>query len=123
MTRELSRAQARDRKTERDSENGAEQLHKILAGSEAHDPTKTELYPKLQKYIPILRNIFSGNVIRRSLDSVDDEGNKISGMAPYCEHVMLLELREWEKQVLTSLTCQLVDETPLPTVVGTGKVR
>ena len=123
MTRELNRAQAKDRKAERQSENGADHLRILLSGSDAHDPRKTELYPRLQNYIPWLRDIFSKHVICRTLDSVDYQGQKIFGMAPYHEHVMLLELREWEKKALSALVNKTLEYTPLTTLVGTGKVR
>jgi hypothetical protein len=122
MTKELNRAQARDRKAERESESAADHLRKLLSGKDAHDLNKTEFYPKLQKYIPQLREAFSRHVIRRTLDSIDYQGRKIFGMRPYLEHVMLIELRDWERSELNALTNEIVERNPLTTLVGTGKV-
>ena len=123
MKRELNRALSKDRKAERQSDNAGEQLRNVFSSKNTHDPTQTEFYPKLQKYIPWIRQNFSKNVIRRTLDSKDNLGRKIFGMKPYQEHVMLVELRPWEKDVLNKLTNQIVDHAPLTTVVGAGKVR
>ena len=122
MTKELNRAQAKDRKAERESENAADHLRKLLSGKDSHDLNKTEFYPKLQKYIPQLREAFSHHVIRRTLDSVDHQGRRIFGMRPYLEHVMLIELRDWEKSELNALTNEIVERSPPTTLVGTGKV-
>lgn len=122
MTRELNRAQSRDRKAERQSETAADHLRNLFSGKDAHDLKKTELYPKLQRYIPQLREAFSLHVIRRTLDSVDYQGRKIFGMRPYLEHIMLVELREWEKAELNTLTNEIIENNPLTTLVGTGKV-
>ncbi|KAG8214947.1 hypothetical protein J3R82DRAFT_10137 [Butyriboletus roseoflavus] len=118
----MTKLLARDRKAERESENAAEHLRKLFSGNDPHDPTKTELYPKLQKYIPWLREVFSLHVIRCTLDSIDYLGRKIFGMRPYCEHVMLIELHDWEWRELNLLTNQIIEQTPLTTLVGTGKV-
>ncbi|KAG8220405.1 hypothetical protein J3R82DRAFT_3388 [Butyriboletus roseoflavus] len=49
-------------------------------------------------------------------------GRKIFGMRPYREHVMLIELHDWEWRELNLLTDQIIEQTPLTTLVGTGKV-
>ncbi|KAI6138975.1 P-loop containing nucleoside triphosphate hydrolase protein [Pisolithus tinctorius] len=106
MSRELSRAQAKDRKAERDS--AEDRLRGLLGGEEKTAERNTETRPVLQQWVPWLRDRFSKHVIRRTLDSLDYRGNKIFGLPPYQEHVMLLELREWERSRLATITEELV---------------
>ncbi|KAG8213185.1 hypothetical protein J3R82DRAFT_11613, partial [Butyriboletus roseoflavus] len=96
MTRELNSAQGKDYKAKHESENATEHLRKLFPGTDAYDPMKTKLYPKLQKYSPWLREVFSLHVIHHTLNSIDYQGQKICEMRPYCEHVMLIELHDWE---------------------------
>lgn len=123
MKKELNRAQAKDRKTERQSETAADQLRGLLAGEEEYNTiVASELVPKLREWIPWLRDAFDTRVIRRTLDSVDYENRPIFGMRPYCEHILLMELRDSEKEILAKLTNQMVEDTPLTTIAGAGKV-
>ncbi|KIN92956.1 hypothetical protein M404DRAFT_172153, partial [Pisolithus tinctorius Marx 270] len=106
MSRELSHAQAKDRKAKRDS--AEDRLRGLLGGEEKTAERNTETRPVLQQWVPWLRDRFSKHVIRRTLDSLDYRGNKIFGLPPYQEHVMLLELREWERSRLATITEELV---------------
>ncbi|KAI5982172.1 P-loop containing nucleoside triphosphate hydrolase protein [Pisolithus albus] len=120
MWREVSRAQAKDRRAERESSEG--RLRGLLAGEEpsALDES-TAMRPVLQQWIPFLHEVFSTNVIRRTLDSLDHAGNKIFGLLPYQERVMLLELREWEKVRLARITDELAHSPTHNTIAGAGK--
>lgn len=123
MKREINRAQAKDRKAERESESAGDHLRGLLAGETEHNTMMaSELVPKLQEWIPRLRDAFEKRVVRRTLDSVDCEKNPIFGMRPYREHVMLLELRDSEKDILTKLTNEIIKDSPLSTMAGAGKV-
>ncbi|KAG9308261.1 hypothetical protein JVU11DRAFT_12148 [Chiua virens] len=123
MKKELNRAQARDRKAERASDDAADRLRGLLKGLEEHNTiANSELYPKIQEWMPRIRDAFAKHVIRRTLDSVDNLGEKIFGMQPYREHIMLVELREWETQALSALTSEIADDSALPTIAGAGKV-
>ncbi|KIN92842.1 hypothetical protein M404DRAFT_172474 [Pisolithus tinctorius Marx 270] len=119
MSRELSRAQAKDRKAERDS--AEDRLRGLLGGEEKTAERNTETRPVLQQWVPWLRDRFSKHVIRRTLDSLDYRGNKIFGLPPYQEHVMLLELREWERSRLATITEELVHSPSVNTIAGAGK--
>ena len=122
MTKDLNHVQARDRRAEHESDKASNHLRAVLSSQDPHELRKTEFYPKLQTYIPQIREAFYEHVICRTLDSVDYRGQKIFGMRPYLEHVMLIELRQWEKQALTALTDEMVQEAPITTLIGAGKV-
>ena len=123
MTKELNRAQAKDRKAERQSENAGDQLRALLGGKDMEQVAgNSELAPKLRHWVPWIREVFAPYIIRRTLDSVDHTGNRIFGLPPYEEHVMLLELREWEKNQLRAVTSELIEQGSLTTLAGAGKV-
>ncbi|KAI6029961.1 hypothetical protein BKA83DRAFT_4489870 [Pisolithus microcarpus] len=99
MCREVSRAQAKDRRAERESSEG--RLRGLLAGEESSALDKsTAMRPVLQQWIPFLREVFSTN---------------------YQERVMLLELREWEKVRLARITDELAHSPTHNTTAGAGK--
>ncbi|KAI5984880.1 P-loop containing nucleoside triphosphate hydrolase protein [Pisolithus albus] len=99
-------------------------LRGLLAGEESSAlDESTAMRPVLQQWIPFLREVFSTNVIRRTLDSLDHAGNKIFGLLPYQERVMLLELREWEKVRLARITDELAHSPTHNTIAGAGKVN
>lgn len=123
MTKELSRAQAKDRKAEKESSDAADRLRSLFGGlSTSQIASTSEFVPKLRRWIPFIRQAFSPYVIRRTLDSVDYAGKKIFGLPPYHIHVLLLELRDWEKTRLRDITAELIDQTPVTTFAGAGKV-
>lgn len=123
MTKDLNRAQARDRRAERQSDDAGDRLRALLSGEDVDQvASSTELAPKLRQWIPKIRDAFAPYVIRRTLNSVDHSGSKIFGLPPYEEHVMLLELRDWEKARLREITSELVDQGPITTLAGAGKV-
>jgi hypothetical protein len=43
-------------------------------------------------------------------------------MRPYLEHIMLIELHDWERSELNALTNEIIERNPLTTLVGMGKV-
>lgn len=123
MTKELNRAQAKDRKAEKESVDAAERLRSLLGGLDVDQATSSsEFVPKLRRWVPFIRKGFSKFVIRRTLDSVDYAGNKIFGLPPYHVHVLVLELRDWERKTLTDITSELIDQSPVTTLAGAGKV-
>ncbi|KAI6041178.1 hypothetical protein EDC04DRAFT_2893393 [Pisolithus marmoratus] len=94
----------------------------LLAGEESSALDKsTAMRPVLQQWVPFLCEVFSKHVIQRTLDSLNHHGKKIFGLPPYQEHVMLLELHEWEMAWLAKITDELVHSPSLNTIAGAGK--
>jgi hypothetical protein len=124
MTTEFNRAQAKDRKAERESEDAGDRLRALLAGEDVEQvASSSALAPKMREWVPWMRNTFAPYVIRRTLDSKDSQGNKIFGLPPYQDHTLLLELRDWEKKRLMAITDEIIDQGQLTTLTGAGKVR
>jgi hypothetical protein len=124
MTTEFNRAQAKDRKAERESEDAGDRLRALLAGEDVEQvASNSALAPRMREWVPWIRNTFAPYVIRRTLDSKDSQGNKIFGLLPYQDHTLLLELRDWEKKRLMAITDEIIDQGQLTTLAGAGKVR
>ena len=82
----------------------------------------SELTPKLHYWVPWICEVFAPYIIQCTLDSVDHTENRIFGLPPYEEHIMLLELRKWEKNQLRTVTSELIEQGLLTTLAGVGKV-
>ena len=123
MTKELSRMQAKDRKAEKESVDAAERLRSLLGGLDVNQATSSsEFVPKLRHWVPFIHKGFSKFMICRTLASVDYVGNKIFGLPPYHIHVLVLELRNWERKTLTDITSELINQSPMTTLAEAGKV-
>ncbi|KAI6011505.1 hypothetical protein EDC04DRAFT_2609856 [Pisolithus marmoratus] len=59
--------------------------------------------------------------VATTLDSLDHHGKKIFSLPPYQEHVMLLELHEWEMAWLAKITDELVHSPSLNAIASAGK--
>lgn len=55
-----------------------------------------------------IRKGFQGIVINRGLQSVDNAGNRISGLEPFLEHVLGIDIYEHEMKYLENLATELV---------------
>lgn len=123
MNRDINRAQAKDRREEKKSNISGTHLRALLEGEDGGSEYRnSEVRPVLREWLPWLRNVFQKHIIRRTLDSVDYKKDKIFGLPPYYQHLMLLELRDWEKEYLSIQTKELIDTAPVATVAGTSKV-
>ena len=80
-------------------------------------------YPKVMKeFVASMRQKYKDHIIRRGIHSTDNEGRPISGLDPYEEHVLLLEMYDWERQNLASIAGELVKDHGAASVYGAGKV-
>ena len=64
----------------------------------------------LNAWIELLRELYEGYVIRRTINSLDWKGEPISGLPPYHEHALLLRMTEDELHVLSQLAEEVVEE-------------
>ncbi|KAG2738555.1 hypothetical protein P692DRAFT_201730973 [Suillus brevipes Sb2] len=65
---------------------------------------------QMLKWIQIIRQRFAGNVIRRTVRSVDNVGVRISGLAPFQEHSLLVTLYQHEVDNLEQIAHDLVEK-------------
>jgi hypothetical protein len=123
MKRELNRARAQDRKTRDEDGNSQSEtiVRGVLAGSA---PTNIELQQQVvtSKWNTMIRERFRGKVMRRTGNSTDNEGKLISGVATPSEHLVLLDLYEWEKENMEQLASKLLKKPNAGARLGSSQV-
>ncbi|EMD31654.1 hypothetical protein CERSUDRAFT_127231 [Gelatoporia subvermispora B] len=114
MARELRKASAQDLKMRKQSKS-TEVLIRSLVSGEGSAPAnllQNSSYRQVStEWIERIRSKFSGSVIRRTVDSLDWAGRPISGLEPYTEHTLMLDLCEHERKNLEQLADALLAES------------
>jgi hypothetical protein len=124
MRRDLNRARAQDRKT-RDEEGNSQAgiiVRGILGGQTAPN---IELQQQVltSKWMKLIREKFRGKVMRRTGNSKDYLGKFISGIAAPSEHLLLLDLYEWERENLEKLADKMLESPQAGARLGSSEVR
>ncbi|KAG2097976.1 uncharacterized protein F5147DRAFT_777839 [Suillus discolor] len=109
MVSQLRAAAAKDRKRFKKGNRIAKIIIGTVKGnSDAEVPS---LYRgEMLTWINIIRERFSGIVIRRTILSVDYGGTRISGLAPFQEHNLLIKLYKHELDNLECIADNLVQQ-------------
>ena len=71
----------------------------------------------------LIREKFRGKVMRRTGNSKDFEGKFISGIAAPSEHLLLLDLYEWERENLEKLADKMLESPQGGAKLGSSEVR
>lgn len=123
MQKELLSALRMDRKHRMNSNRGEEIIMATIRGDNTVQDTGH--YRKVMlRWISLIRNRFTGIVIRRTISSVDNKGSRISGLAPYNEHHLVVKLYDHELKNLELLANELLKENPSKaTQFACGSVR
>jgi hypothetical protein len=124
MRRDLNRARAQDRKT-RDAEGNSKAgiiVRGILEGQTAPN-IELEQQVVTSRWMKVIREKFRGKVMRRTGNSKDYEGNFISGIAAPSEHLLLLDLYEWERENLEKLADKMLESPQAGARLGSSEVR
>jgi hypothetical protein len=114
LNKQLNASLAKDRKAQK--EDAAEGKVSFLRGI-AHGTAGTgrihAYHDVMVDWMSKIRRDFAGHIIRRTGNSVNNEGHKISGLDPYHEHILLLDLLPHENDNLDNVTATLAnsDET------------
>lgn len=96
MEREIKRAAKRDRDEQK---NTTTVLRIQSEGLEQPSESKAAVV----KWVLLIRREFQGFVIRRSSKSMDGNGCFISGLAPFTEHSLTVELYDHEYEYLEKM--------------------
>ena len=123
MKRELEGAMRRDRSKQRDAGQQGSMLRSVLVGRESNpDAPNLEYLGVMTRWMVTMREHFTLHVIRRTVDSVNNQGNKIFGLKPFSEHFLLVKMHSWETANLHRIAQNLVSDNPLATLLGAAKV-
>jgi hypothetical protein len=107
MERELRSAKRRDLKAR--PEAGHNTIRGIIHGDESVDVDSEHRKAMLQ-WIGKIRERFASAVIRRTVHSTDNKGNPISGLEPYLEHNLVLNLYKVEMDNLNRIAEVMVTD-------------
>jgi len=105
MDNKLRRSMGKDRKQLRDS-GAVERLIKGQAESQMESVYTTEML----RAIDTIRIRFAGSIVRRTLQSVDHAGRRISGLEPYHRHAISISLYPHEMDNLEVVAKDLVKD-------------
>ncbi|KAG1894055.1 P-loop containing nucleoside triphosphate hydrolase protein [Suillus fuscotomentosus] len=109
MVCQLRAASAKDRKRFKQGDRTA----KIIMGTVKGDADLDvpSLYRnQMLTWISVIRERFTGIVIRRTVRSVDNHGDRISGLAPFLEHNLLVKLYPHEVVNLERIAQEIVEQ-------------
>lgn len=120
MNRELTAAQRRDRKAQREAGVEGSILRAVFVGNHNPEAAQEEYLPVMRKWMGRMREWFSPAVILRTIDSTDNTGNKILGLPPYHDHTLKIKLLDWEMENLRNIARGYLDDCP---IVGMSKVK
>jgi hypothetical protein len=118
MTRELRAAQRRDRATRQGSDVDQDIVRGITKG--AVPQLDSEFEDVMLKWINAIRENFAGAVVRRTIYSVDHNGDRISGLQPFQEHLLVLNLYPLEMQNLDSIAQEMMSDASQSVTKFTG---
>ena len=126
MKRELNRARAYDRK-QRDEEGNPKSgviVRGVLEGRSGYAGMDIDMQQQVvtAKWMKVIRARFRGQVMRRTGASKDNTGSLISGVAEPSEHLLLLELYDWERENLAELADKMVDSPQAGARLGSSEV-
>jgi hypothetical protein len=122
MDKDLRSALCQDRKARKEADCGEMIVRRVLAGKPTKD-IDTNYQAKVLEYIDTIRSHFEGFVIRRTIHSVDSQGQRISGLEPYREHPLILQLYQHELDNLEEIANEIVrDDIAGAAKFGSGKV-
>jgi hypothetical protein len=120
MVRELRAAQRKDRTTR----HGNDTNRNIVRGVVAGDVTQieSEFEDAMFKWMELIRQRFASVVIRRTIYSTDNNGNRISGLQPFQEHLLVLQLYPAEMENIDSIAKDMISDAnhSATTFAGSG---
>ena len=105
MNKAIARAKREDKKELRALGEDAlnQQMGSFIEGSGNHESLEKGAKYTSAFWMTKIRAKYEGAVIRRTVNSVDNNGQSISGLAPYEEHRCVLEMYEHEYLALDDL--------------------
>ncbi|KAH7917293.1 hypothetical protein BV22DRAFT_1026655 [Leucogyrophana mollusca] len=98
-------------------------LRGIMRGQKKSESEAAQEYMDVvMKWMTVMRDRFTGYVVRRTVMSTDNTGKPISGLEPFTEHNIILNLYQWELDNLDVEASELAEEHGGAVLYGAGKV-
>jgi hypothetical protein len=108
MTKALRKAVMKDRK--KLQVKGAVNSMQMVRGEAVSQRGSLSLTLTVDTWMKKIRERYAGLVIRRTLKSVDYTGARISGLEPYLEHILKIQLYPHEMKNLETLAQELIKD-------------
>lgn len=121
MKRDINRARVQDRKT-RDLDEDGVIIRGVIEGKNTPANLEQQQQMVTLKWMKLIREKFRGKVMRRTGNSKDNQGNRISGIAAPSEHLLLLDLYEWEREHLESMATKMLEAPNAGGKLGSSEV-
>ena len=101
--RAMDRAVRRERQRRKEGEGEIKLARALINGKKTRNDEREEFNAVVSEWVADIRSGFEGAVVRRTVNSLDWQGRPISGLDPYHEHALLLELSASEHETLNAL--------------------
>lgn len=108
--RAMDRAVRRERQRRKEGEGEIKLARALVKGKKTRKDEREEFNAVVSAWVADIRTGFEGAVVRRTVNSLDWLGRPISGLEPYHEHPLLLELSPTEHEVLNGLAEEITNE-------------
>jgi hypothetical protein len=109
MESQLRAAKSKDRGRMKNGDRKRRMLEAAVKG-DSTVAFQSNYQQEMRKWIDVMRDRFSGVAIRRNLQSVDDKGDRISGLGPIHEHPLLVKLYSQELENLEALAKEVTED-------------
>ncbi|KAH9852010.1 hypothetical protein C2E23DRAFT_731870, partial [Lenzites betulinus] len=94
--RRVERARREERKKRRDGKGEVRLARSVALGKYSKAPNVDDVKTANREWIARLRERFEGYMMRRTVCSLDNTGNPISGLPPWLESSILVNLTDEE---------------------------
>jgi len=124
MDKDLKAATRRDRKAREDDGKNEEMVRRMVQGK-GLGKAESEFQEEMLDWIDKIREGYGSSAIRRTVRSVDNTGARISGLPPFEEHPLVIDLYQNEMENLDAIAEELVTDSSIrkATKFAAGKVR
>jgi hypothetical protein len=110
MNKDIARSKREDRKEMRSTSEDTlyQELSSFLVG-EGQQNVEMNTRAVTDAWIKRIRKKYEGSVIRRTVNSKDNEGKSITGLEAYEEHLCVLEMYQHEYDAIEALAKRTTD--------------
>ncbi|KAH9949213.1 P-loop containing nucleoside triphosphate hydrolase protein, partial [Amylocystis lapponica] len=120
MEKRLAAAQRRDRRLRNEVEDADQIVTRVAHGKGVKKAVEGEYPDEVLEAMQDIRQRFVGSVIRRTVNSVDNNNQPISGLSAYAQHSLLLTMTEAERLNVDNLAEEMAENAAGASSFTTG---